>query len=285
MSRADVALYKAKDAGRGTFAFFEDSMTLQLQQEMNLTHQLFQALERDEFLLEYQPQFSLAEGRLVGAEALLRWRHPERGLLGPAAFLDVAEKRGLMCPIGEWVLAEVARQAAEWSARGLAFGRLSVNLCATQVNSDGFAERVQTILEQTGADPQLLELEYTETVLMKTSDATRSALHELSALGMSFAIDDFGTGFSSLMYLKQFYTDKLKIDREFVRDLLSDSGDAEIVKATIALGRALGLVTVAEGVEHAGQAEFLRCHGCDQVQGFLYARPMSPAALERRLES
>jgi diguanylate cyclase (GGDEF)-like protein/PAS domain S-box-containing protein len=285
MSRADVALYKAKEAGRGTFAFFEDSMTLQLQQEMNLTHQLFQALERKEFILEYQPQFSLADGRLLGAEALLRWHHPERGVLGPGAFLEVAEKRGLMRPIGEWVLAEVARQAAAWTARGLAFGQLAVNLCATQVNDDAFGEQVRTILEQTGADPRTLELEYTETVLMKTSETTRSALRALSDLGVSFAIDDFGTGFSSLIYLKRFHTDKLKIDREFVRDLLTDPGDAEIVKATIALGHALGLVTVAEGVEHEAQAAFLRRHGCDQVQGFLYARPMSPAALEQRLVS
>ena len=285
MSRADVALYKAKEAGRGRYAFFKDSMTRQLQQELNLTHQLLQALELGELMLAYQPQFALADRHLVGAEALLRWRHPQRGVLSPGDFLEVAEKRGLMRPIGNWVLAEVARQAADWASRGLAFGQLAVNLCAAQVNDEGFAEMVHGILKETGVDPQLLELEYTETVLMQATDATREAIRELSALGISFAIDDFGTGFSSLMYLKQFHTDKLKIDREFVQDVLTDPGDAEIVKATIALGRALGLVTVAEGVEEEGQAEFLRRHGCDQVQGYLYARPMSAEALEALLLS
>lgn len=285
MSRADVALYKAKDAGRAGYALFEESMSHELQQEMSLTRQLLQAIEMGELMLEYQPQFSLADGRLVGAEALLRWRHPQRGVLYPGDFLEVAEKRGLMRPVGNWVLDEVARQAADWASRGLVFGRLAINLCAAQVNDEAFAEVVRGILNDTGVDPGLLELEYTETMLMKASDSSRAALHEFSDIGISFAIDDFGTGFSSLMYLKLFHTDKLKIDREFVRDLLTDPGDAEIVKATIALGSALGLTTVAEGVEAEEQAEFLRQHGCDQVQGYLYARPMSAEALEGHLDA
>lgn len=285
MSRADVALYKAKDGGRGSYAFFEDSMTLQLQQEMALTRQLLQALELGELVLKYQPQFALADGRLLGAEALLRWHHPERGELTPGEFLEVAEKRGLIRAIGDWVLAEVARQAADWASRGLCFGRLAVNVSAAQFNDGAFAEGFLNIVQETGVDPCLLELEYTETVLMKASDSTRAAILELSALGVSFAIDDFGTGFSSLMYLKQFHTDKLKIDREFVRDLPNDQGDAEIVKATIALAHALGLTTVAEGVEEEAHAEFLKRQGCDQVQGYLYARPMTAEALEQRLGS
>jgi EAL domain-containing protein (putative c-di-GMP-specific phosphodiesterase class I) len=281
ITRADVALYKAKGAGRGRYAFFEDEMTRQLQREMELTRELAQALPKGELRLVFQPQLDLASGALAGMEALVRWRHPRRGLLEPATFLDVAESRGMIRGISDWVLVAACRQAAAWAGAGLAFGRVAVNLCAQQVSAPGFAERVEACLRDAGASPEHLELEFTETVLMEFDDRIRADIVRLSEQGVLFAIDDFGTGFSSLQYLRSFRADKIKIDREFVRDVDSDADDAEIVKATIALGAALGLVTVAEGVETEAQAAFLREHGCRQVQGYLYARPVEAQIIER----
>jgi len=275
LKRVDAALYKAKDAGRGTYAFFHDSMTIKLQREMELVHYLASAISEDHFFLEYQPQYDLADRRLVGLEALIRWNHPVRGLLMPGDFLPIAEKRGLIREISDWALSAACRQAKQWCDNGRKFGRVAVNLCAMQVDSDDFFERTREVLQTTRLDPRMLELEFTETVLMKASDSTKHAIQRLSDLGITFAVDDFGTGFSSLSYLKNFHADKIKIDREFVRDVHQDPNDAEIVKATIALGFALGLETLAEGVEDPAQLEFLASHGCGQAQGFLLGRPMS----------
>ena len=281
MSRADVALYKAKDAGRATYAFFEDAMTRQLQQEMDLVYHLGLALQDNAFFVEYQPQFALDSGKLVGLEALVRWMHPQRGVIMPAAFLTIAEKRGFMRDISNWVMEQACLQAKTWDDAGFEFGRIAINLCAAQVNAPSFYHNVATVLQRTAALPGQIEFEFTETVLMEATNTTASAIQKLSDLGVQFSIDDFGTGFSSMSYLRKFHTDKIKIDREFINDLESDKNDAEIVKATIALGAALGLTTIAEGVETTAQAEILAAYGCDQVQGYLYARPMPAAAVEK----
>ncbi|MBK1718184.1 EAL domain-containing protein [Thiocystis violacea] len=281
ITRADVALYKAKEAGRGTHAFFEDSMTQQLKREMELSRELAQAIQHQELFLEYQPQFDLNQGHLVGMEALVRWRHPRDGVRPPGDFLPVAEKRGLIRGLSDWVLTEACRQGQRWTARGLDFGRIAVNLCAQQVGDAAFGDNILDVLKRTGARPEHLELEFTETVLIEADARTQSDIVRLSELGIQFAIDDFGTGFSSLQYLRKFRTDKIKIDREFIQDVVHDAGDAEIVKATIALGTALGLITTAEGVETEDQAEFLRRHGCHHVQGYLYARPLPAGEIEQ----
>ncbi|WP_295404211.1 EAL domain-containing protein [uncultured Thiocystis sp.] len=281
IAQADVALYKAKEAGRGTHAFFEDAMTLQLKQDMEIARELSQAIKHDELLIHYQPQFDLNEGGLVGMEALVRWHHPSRGLLHPGDFIAVAEKRGLIRGLSDWVLTEACRQSRAWAEQGLDFGRIAVNLCAQQVGDLAFGDRILEILHDTGALPRHLELEFTETVLIEATAQTQADIVRLSELGVHFAIDDFGTGFSSLQYLRKFRTDKIKIDREFVQDVILDAGDAEIVKATIALGAALGLITIAEGVETEEQAAFLRRHGCRQAQGYLYARPIPASEIER----
>ena len=280
LKKADTALYKAKDAGRGTYAFFHDSMTIKLQREMELVHNLSAAIKQNEFFLDYQPQYGLVNKRLIGFEALIRWSHPERGLLMPGDFLPIAEKRGLIREISDWALLSACRQAKQWSEKYPDFGRVAVNLCAMQVNSDNFYERTVEILRMADVLPQFLELEFTETVLMDATDSTKEAIRKLSELDIQFAIDDFGTGFSSLSYLRNFHADKIKIDREFIRDLHEDSNDAEIVKATLALGAALGLITVAEGVENRAQEDFLVRHGCNQAQGFYYGRPMPVSDIE-----
>jgi diguanylate cyclase (GGDEF)-like protein len=280
--KADVALYKAKESGRGTFAFFEDAMNRQLQREIKLSLEVMQALEREEFTVLYQPQFDLGDDRLLGLEALVRWRHPQLGLLLPGDFLGVAEKRGLIQRISDWVFAQACRQSRIWAERGLRFGRIAVNVCAQQLADQSFGENMLSILRQASADPRHLALELTETSMINADVRTQADVIHLSECGIQFAIDDFGTGFSSLQYLRQFKADKLKIDRQFIRDVETDSDDAEIVKATIALGSALNMTTVAEGVETAGQVDFLRQNGCNQAQGFLYGRPDTVENVERQ---
>lgn len=281
ISRADVALYKAKDAGKGRFAFFEDAMNEQLQREIDLAQDLIRAVERDEFVLEYQPQLDIWKRRLIGMEALVRWRHPTRGILKPAEFLDVAEKRGLIQAISDLVLSRACRQSHDWAERGLDFGRIAVNLSAQQLANPDFSDNVVAILDREVACPHHLELEFTETALIEADIRTQADIIRLSELGVQFAIDDFGTGFSSLQYLTKFRADKIKIDREFIRNVENDHNDSEIVKATIALGAALNLVTLAEGVETPGQEAFLKAHGCKQVQGYLYSLPVSAEQIER----
>ncbi|MCB1857917.1 MAG: EAL domain-containing protein [Gammaproteobacteria bacterium] len=275
MSRADVALYKAKGSGRGTYSFFEDSMTLQLQNEMELIQKLGSALINGEFFLEYQPQIELRSGKLVGLEALIRWHHPQRGLLLPTEFLPIAEKRGMIQEISDWVLKTACRQAKTWMEEGFEFGRIAINLCANQVTNSNFLHHMLGLIDEFNIPPDVLELEFTETVLMDASPEMQSTIQQLSQAGFTFAIDDFGTGFSSLIYLKKFHTDKIKIDRAFIQDLLVDPSDAEIVKAAIALGSALGLATIAEGVETRSQVNFLLDNGCDHAQGLLFGGSQS----------
>lgn len=280
ISRADLALYKAKDNGRGTFAFYEDTMAVALQHELTLARELTGALKQNELFLQYQPQFELVSGRLVGAEALLRWRHATRGVLAPADFLDVAEKRGLMQEIAAWVLREACRQGSLWLDWGHDFGRLALNLSTQQLSASGFAEQTIAELSHSGIDPECIELEFTEQVMLEANETARLELMRLSRLGVQVAIDDFGTGLSSLQNLRRFRADKIKIDREFIRDIDTDPNDAEIVKAAIALGNALGLITTAEGVEHAEQVAMLQRFGCQQAQGYWFGQPVSAEQFE-----
>ena len=283
MSHADVAMYKAKEAGRGTYAFFEDEMTHQLQREMRLCERLRGAQAAAELLLFYQPKYELGSGRMVGVEALLRWRHPELGLLSPDKFLRVAERRGLIKRVSAFSLEESCRQAREWLGKGLPFQHIAVNLCASQVNSSDFFEVVTSTVDSFGIDPASIQFEFTETTLMESSESVRDAVNRLADHGFQFAIDDFGTGFASFRYLREFHADQLKIGAEFIRNIAHDPGDSAIVEAIISLGRSLGLKVTAEGVETEDQAKMLAAFGCDRVQGFLYAPPASAAGIEALL--
>lgn len=283
MSFADVAMYKAKEAGRGRFAFFEDAMTIELQREMQLCEQLRTAEAEQQLFLLYQPQFELATGRLSGVEALLRWQHPEHGVMSPEAFLPIAEKRGLIKKLSLFSLGESCRQARTWLEQDLEFGHIAVNLCAAQVNSESFYDVIKSVVDESGVDANSIEFEFTETALMKSKAAVLDAINRLVADGFRFAIDDFGTGFASFSYLRHFHADKIKIGPSFTRRLLRDKNDAAIVKAIIDLGQSLGLDTVAEGIENEQQAEMLKQLGCRYVQGYLYGRPMSASDIEALL--
>jgi diguanylate cyclase (GGDEF)-like protein len=281
LRHADIALYRAKGEGRGTFRFFEEDMNRELQARRALERDLRRALDESRFELHYQPQVELGSGRTVGVEALLRWRHPERGVVPPNEFIPSAEETGLIVPIGAWVLRTACAQALAWP--GL---RVAVNLSAAQFRQPGLAETVAQALRETGLDPGRLELEITEGVLLEDTVTAVTTLHALRSLGVRIAMDDFGTGYSSLSYLRRFPFDKIKIDKSFVADLDgSRSADAAaIVRAVVSLGSSLGMTTTAEGIEAEAQAELLRAEGCDEVQGYHFGRPMPPADLTRWLE-
>ncbi|MCG8055853.1 MAG: EAL domain-containing protein [Candidatus Thiodiazotropha endolucinida] len=282
LSKADLALYKAKEAGRGMFTFFGDEMSLQMHNELSLSHDLIVALKQEEFFLQYQPQFDAVSQNLCGIEALVRWNHPKRGVLKPMDFIRIAEKRGMIKQISDWVLYEACKQAKLWSDRHYRFGRIAINLCAKQVNDTLFQQSIENLLYITGLPATLLELEFTETVFMEATDDTKQSIRHLSNLGIHFAIDDFGTGFSSLSYLHRFKVDKLKIDKEFIHDVNQHRHDAEIAKAAIALGKSLALTVVAEGVETQEQVDFLLQHECDLLQGFLFGHPVSAEEFETK---
>ncbi|MCG7992374.1 MAG: EAL domain-containing protein [Candidatus Thiodiazotropha lotti] len=282
LSKADLALYKAKEAGRGMFTFFGDEMSLQMHNELSLSHDLIVALKQNEFFLQYQPQFDAVSKDISGVEALVRWNHPKRGVLMPVDFIHIAEKRGMIKQISDWVLYEACKQAKLWSDREYHFGRIAINLCAKQVNDTMFQQSIENLLTISGLPANLLELEFTETVFMEATDDTKQSIRQLSKLGVHFAIDDFGTGFSSLSYLHRFKVDKLKIDKEFIHDVNQHRHDAEIAKAAIALGKSLELTVVAEGVETQEQVDFLLQHDCDLLQGFLYGQPVSAEEFETR---
>lgn len=283
MSYADVAMYKAKEAGRGTYAFFEDAMTEHLQHEMQLFDQLRSAEMRDELFMLYQPQFDLATGEVVGVEALLRWRHPDAGVLQPADFLPIAEKRGLLKKLSAFALGESCRQARAWLDAGVEFGHVAVNLCAPQVNASDFYDVIVDTVATHGLDARHIEFEFTETTLMDSSTSVRNAINRLADEGFRFAIDDFGTGFASFSYLRDFHADKLKIGPDFIAVLPGSDKDVAIVEAMLGLSNSLGLTTVAEGIENTDQADILRRLDCRHVQGFLYAEPMSAEQIASRL--
>ncbi|CAN0624641.1 diguanylate cyclase [Burkholderia multivorans] len=274
MLLADQAMYGAKSRGRNVFQFFESKMTSSAMEQLETLGELHRALEQNEFCLFYQPQYDLTSGRIVGVEALLRWRHPHKGLVPPGDFIGLAEQSALIVPIGRWVLREACRQARRWLDEGFEFGRIAVNLSARQCFTDNFLTNLTRILSETALPPERLQLELLESMAMNTREEIGILLRELAARGISLAIDDFGTGYSSLAYLKDLPVDTLKIDRSFLADSGSGSSpDGAIVRAIVAMGRALGLDVVMEGVETKEQLAFLQEIGCHQVQGFLLGRP------------
>ncbi|MCX7109113.1 MAG: EAL domain-containing protein [Proteobacteria bacterium] len=274
LKNADLAMYRAKDAGRNTYLFFDESINNNACEYLYLRNGLRQALERCDFVLHYQPQIDLHNGELVGAEALLRWNDPELGLIPPGRFITVAEESGLIVPIGEWALQEACRQAVSWQQAGLPKCVVAVNLSAVQFKRGALAGIVRKALDKSGLEPDCLELELTESILIRETENTLAAVRELKMIGVKLSIDDFGTGYSSLSYLKRFNVDKIKIDQSFVRDLITDAGDAAIVQAIIQIAKSLSLKTIAEGVESQGIADKLQAWRCDEAQGYYFARPM-----------
>jgi diguanylate cyclase (GGDEF)-like protein len=276
LTNADAAMYHAKSLGRDSFCFFEASMNSHVQAHLELTQDLRRAVDRRELILYYQAKLKAPNGPTTGAEALVRWQHPTRGLIQPDEFIALAEKTGLIVPIGEWVLDEACRQMREWHDAGRHNWTIAVNLSPVQFGHPALMETVRATLERHMLDPQCLTLEITESTAMRDADASVVILQQLHEMGVHIAIDDFGTGYSSLLYLKRLPASELKIDRGFVRNLAHDSEDRAIVSAIVALGRTLDLKIVAEGVETAAQQEFLTDIGCDSLQGFLFGRPMPP---------
>lgn len=274
MKKADLAMYRAKDMGRNTYQFYQPEMNTSVGTRLNLERRLRRALRDGEFLLHYQPQVDICTGRIVGMEALVRWDDPEVGLVPPAAFIPVAEESGLIGPLSEWVLREACRQNKAWQDEGLPPARMSVNLSARQFQQRDIAKLVMSILEETGLEPQYLELELTESTIMRNAEEAVLMLNELHALGIGLAIDDFGTGYSSLSYLKRFPVDRLKIDRSFVSDIGASNDDETITSAIIALAHSLQLQVIAEGVETAAQLDFLKERACHEMQGNFFAQPM-----------
>jgi diguanylate cyclase (GGDEF)-like protein len=285
LRNADAAMYRAKEHGRANFQFYTSEMNERVSDRLALESALRRALERREFLLHYQQKVDLRTGEIIGAEALVRWLHPEWGLVRPARFIPIAEETGLIVPLGEWVVHEAARQARAWLDAGLDPGVVSVNLSARQFRQEGLVRSVSRVLEETRLPPQQLEMELTESMVMHNVDSAIATLQGLKSLGISLSVDDFGTGYSSLSYLKDLPIDTLKIDRAFVRDIGtgSESEDGILAQAIISLGHALHLQVIAEGVETDAQVHFLKRHGCDQVQGFLYGEPVPPAEFARLL--
>ncbi|PMS36354.1 PAS domain S-box-containing protein/diguanylate cyclase (GGDEF)-like protein [Trinickia symbiotica] len=284
LKKADLAMYRAKDMGRNTFQLFQPEMNTSVGARLSLERRLRRALRDGEFLLHYQPQVDIGTGRIVGMEALVRWHDPEVGLVPPSAFIPVAEESGLIGPLSEWVLREACRQNKAWQDEGLPPARVSVNLSARQFQQRDIAKLVMSILEETGLEPRYLELELTESTIMRNAEEAVIMLNELHALGIGLAIDDFGTGYSSLSYLKRFPVDRLKIDRSFVSDIGDSSDDETITSAIIALAHSLDLQVIAEGVETAAQLDFLKARACHEMQGYYFARPMPQDAIPQLLE-
>ena len=274
LKNADIAMYRAKAEGRNTFRMFSADMMTAAREGMTLENDLRRAIANQEFILHYQPQIDLRTNRIVGAEALVRWRHPTRGLVRPGDFLPFAEENGMIIQINEWVMREACREAKTWERQDLPRLRVAINLSPVQFRKQNMRELVIDILRESALDPELLELELTETILMQNADAVAAELRELRKLGVSFSIDDFGTGYSSLAYVKSFPVDRLKIDQCFIRNLSTDPNDAAIVRAVINLGHSLGIEVIAEGVDSAEQVTMLRAEGCEEAQGFFFSTPV-----------
>ena len=290
LKNADAAMYRAKEHGRSNFQFYTSEMNERVNERLALENALRRALERQEFTLHYQQKVDLKSGAIVGAEALVRWLHPEWGLVRPARFIPLAEETGLSVQRGEWVLGEAGRQARAWRGQGRDPGVVSVNLSVRQFRQEGLVRTVSRILEETGMEPASLEMELTESMVMHNAEAAIAILQGLKSLGVSLSVDDFGTGYSSLSYLKNLPIDTLKIDRSFVREIGSGDEEGEgkkeqgvLAQAIISLGHNLHLKVIAEGVETDAQVRFLKRHGCDHVQGFLYGEPVAAADYARLL--
>ena len=275
IKNADTAMYQAKENGRQSYRFFKPAMNVRAVERQSIEESLRRALERDEFALHYQPKIDLRTGAITGAEALLRWTHPTHGLVSPARFIPVAEDCGLIMPIGAWVLREACSQARAWVDAGLPVTTMAVNVSAMEFRNENLLKNLTAILAETGLDPRSLELELTESVLMRHAESTAAILQSVRERGVQVAVDDFGTGYSSLSYLRKFPIDALKIDQSFVRQI-SGGEDTTIVTAVIAMARSLKLRVVAEGVETVGELTFLRAQQCDEAQGYYFSRPVPP---------
>jgi diguanylate cyclase (GGDEF)-like protein/PAS domain S-box-containing protein len=285
IKNADTAMYHAKENGRNNFQFFTPEMNLKAVRRQSLEGSLRHALEREEFLLHYQPKVDLQTGEITGVEALIRWQQTDRGLLFPSQFVAIAEDCGLILPIGRWVLREACRQARAWQDAGLPFKRISINVSAVEFRDKGFVEGVRTILSETGLEARYLDLELTEGVLMKDAESTAAVLRELKLLGVHLAVDDFGTGYSSLSYLQQFPIDVLKIDKSFVHQISGELSDSAIVSAIIEMGKSLKHRVIAEGIETGEQLAFLKARHCAEGQGYLFSRPVAAAQLADLLQT
>jgi len=282
---ADTAMYYAKENGRNNYKFFEPDMNARAVHRQSIEVSLRRALERQEFVLYYQPKINLHSGTIVGVEALIRWQHPERGLLPPSQFVPIAEDCGLILPIGRWVLREACLQVRAWLQAGLPPITVAVNTSALEFRAKDFLENIRATLEDTRSEPRYLELELTESILMRDAKSTDSMLHVLADLGVKLAVDDFGTGYSSLSYLRQFPIDTLKIDQSFVNRMTSSPDDATIVSAVISMGKSLKQRVIAEGVETPEQYAFLLAQHCDEGQGYYFYRPVVAEALATLLQT
>jgi diguanylate cyclase (GGDEF)-like protein/PAS domain S-box-containing protein len=273
---ADTAMYHAKEKGRNNSQFFEDHMNVRAEERQIITGDLRHALLRGEFFLVFQPKINLVRGNITGFEALIRWRHPTRGVLSPAAFIPIAEECGLIIPIGEWVLREACVQARLWLEAGFKFETMAVNISAVEFRSDFFFDGVRRILRTTGLEHRYLEIELTETAVMRDFEATSTILRALSAMGIRIAVDDFGTGYSNLSYLKRFPINTLKLDRSFIHDLPESADVSTIVSSVIRMAHGLHLQVVGEGVETLQQLKFLKAHDCEEAQGYYFSKPLDP---------
>jgi diguanylate cyclase (GGDEF)-like protein/PAS domain S-box-containing protein len=285
IKNADTAMYQAKENGRQSYQFFKSPMNVRAVERQSIEENLRRALERQEFALHFQPKINLKTGKISGAEALIRWTHPVRGPVSPAQFIPVAEDCGLILPIGQWVLREACKQARAWVEAGLPLATMAVNISSMEFRDENFLQSVFTTLSETGLDPKSLELELTESVLMKRAESAASVLKTLRERGVQIAVDDFGTGYSSLSYLRKFPIDALKIDQSFVRQITTTPDDTSIVTAVISMGRSLKLRVVAEGVETHEELVFLQARLCDEAQGYYFSRPVLPQQFAKLLKN
>ncbi len=274
LAKADAAMYEAKQSGRNAFRTYAPGLAMGLMDHLSLESDLRHAVARNELVLHYQPQVSVASGRTIGVEALIRWQHPQRGLLSPAAFIRIAEESGLIIDIGNWVLREACRQQRAWALSHNLPLRMAINISAVQFRRKNFTENVRRIIKETGIDPCYIELELTENNAMHHADDVLNTLRELKRIGVKLAIDDFGTGFSNLSYLQRFPIDRLKIDQSFIRGIENLPANKSIVQAIVSLAKSLSLETVAEGVETEAEYDLTRASACDEIQGYFHARPM-----------
>ena len=285
LKNADTAMYECKKRGPNNYQFFDKDMNARTIERQTIEADLRGALKRQEFVLHYQPKINLQTGRITGAEALIRWLHPDRGLVSPLQFIPAAEESGLILPIGQWVLRKACRQAQGWIDAGLRAIPIAVNVSSLEFRSEGFLEGLRAILKDTRLDPHYLELELTESVLMQHAESSVSVLRTLKSIGVRLAVDDFGTGYSSLSYLKRFPIDSLKIDQSFVHDITTDTNDAPIVSAVISMARSLRQCVIAEGVETEEQVTFLQARGCDEGQGYYFSKPVVAHQFAKLLET
>ncbi len=283
LRNADIAMYRAKEQGRNNCQFYTPSMNARIAERLALETDLWHALERQEFVVYYQPQVDLGSESIVGVEALLRWQHPVRGLVLPGEFIPVAEDTGLILPLGEWVLRTACAQSKAWQQAGFPPLRVTLNLSSRQFQQRDLTETVAEVLRHTGLAPHYLQLEITESAAIENVDITIKMLRNLKEMGVQIAIDDFGTGHSALSYLKRLPVDTVKIDCSFIADITTDADDASIVTAIIAMAHSLNLKVIAEGVETESQLAFLKELRCDEFQGYLFARPAPAQALEKIL--